>query len=153
MSDVGKLIKERRQQLGLTLEDVGQKVGVGKSTVRKWEQGTIRSIRSDKLEALADVLQIKPVDLVPAKKKPSFAKITADMVGQKVVESDPYDKHFEEPLDVIREKSRPFSQEVVGVTEDPELKALLKVWKVSTPAAKKSAIEVLKVMNKTSKKE
>jgi transcriptional regulator with XRE-family HTH domain len=153
MSDVGKLIKERRQQLGLTLEDVGQKVGVGKSTVRKWEEGTIRSIRSDKLEALADALQLKPVDLVPAKKKPSFAELTADMVGKKVVKVGSLESHYEEPLDVIREKPRPFAQEVIGVTEDPELKALLKVWKVSTPAAKKSAIEVLKVMNKTSKKE
>ena len=153
MSDVGKLIKERRQLLGLTLEDVGQKVGVGKSTVRKWEEGTIRSIRSDKLEALADALQLRPVDLVPAKKKPSFAKLTADIVGQKAVEVGPFESHFEEPLDVIRERPHPFAQEIVGVTEDPELKALLKVWKVSTPAAKKSAIEVLKVMNKTSKEE
>lgn len=30
-------IKSRRLELGLTLEQVGQKVGVGKSTVRKWK--------------------------------------------------------------------------------------------------------------------
>ena len=68
MNDIGKLIKERRLLLGLTLEDVGDKVGVGKSTVRKWEEGTIKSIRSDKLESLADVLQVRPVDLVPQRR-------------------------------------------------------------------------------------
>lgn len=29
-------IKQRREELGLTLEEVGNIVGVGKSTVRKW---------------------------------------------------------------------------------------------------------------------
>ena len=152
MNDIGKLIKERRLLLGLTLEDVGDKVGVGKSTVRKWEEGTIKSIRSDKLESLADVLQVRPVDLVPAKKKPSFSKITADMVGQKTVGVKSFENHLEEPLDVIKERPRPFVQEIVGVTEDPELKALLKVWKVSSPNAKKSALEVLKAVNKAEKK-
>lgn len=34
-------IKSRRLELGMTLEEVGDLVGVGKSTVRKWESGMI----------------------------------------------------------------------------------------------------------------
>ena len=41
-------IKSRRLELGLTLEQVGQKVGVGKSTVRKWETGDIENMKRDK---------------------------------------------------------------------------------------------------------
>ena len=149
MNDIGKLIKERRLQLGLTLEDVGEKVGVGKSTVRKWEEGMIKSIRSDKLEALANVLQISPVDLI-TDKKPSFAKLTSDLVAKNVAFVETPDKR---PEIRMLEKTRRLPSEVISVSEDPELKSLLKVWKVSTPAAKKSAIEILKVMNKTSKKE
>ena len=53
---IGEKIFTRRKQLGLTLEDVGQAVGVAKSTVKKWESGFIESMRLDKIEKLAAVL-------------------------------------------------------------------------------------------------
>ena len=53
-----------RRQRGLTLEELGNKVGVGKSTVRKWETGMITSIRSDKLTALADTLEVDVAELL-----------------------------------------------------------------------------------------
>ena len=65
MEEIGKMIFERRKQLGLTLEDVGNAVGVGKSTVRKWENGMIKNMGRDKIAALAAVLQMDPVQLVP----------------------------------------------------------------------------------------
>lgn len=55
------MIKSRRQELGLTLEEVGKAVGVGKSTVRKWECGQIKDMKRDKISALAEVLQLSPV--------------------------------------------------------------------------------------------
>lgn len=64
MTDIGTLIKNRRQQLGLTLEQVGDRCGVGKSTVRKWEQGMIRNMGRDKISMLAKVLRMDPVDLI-----------------------------------------------------------------------------------------
>ena len=64
MTDFGALIKNRRQQLGLTLEQVGDRCGVGKSTVRKWEQGMIRNVGRDKISLLAKVLRMDPVDLI-----------------------------------------------------------------------------------------
>ena len=36
MCEIANKIKSRRLELGLTLEDVAQAVGVGRSTVRKW---------------------------------------------------------------------------------------------------------------------
>jgi len=62
--DFGKLIKDRRLELGLTLEQVGEHCGVGKSTVRKWETGIIRNVRRDKLALLAGVLRMDPVSLI-----------------------------------------------------------------------------------------
>ena len=38
-------LKRRRLELGMTLEDVGDFVGVGKSTVRKWENGMIDKMK------------------------------------------------------------------------------------------------------------
>lgn len=57
-------LKERRQELGLTLEEVGNACGVGKSTVRKWETGMIQNMRRDKVALLANVLHVNPMDIV-----------------------------------------------------------------------------------------
>ena len=65
MCEIGNKIFTRRKELGLTLEEVGQAVGVGKSTVRKWENGMIKNMGRDKIAALARVLQMDPVEFVP----------------------------------------------------------------------------------------
>lgn len=62
--EINDRIRLRRQELGLTLEDVGKVVGVGKSTVRKWESGDIANMRSDKIEKLAQALYTTPAHLM-----------------------------------------------------------------------------------------
>lgn len=62
--DIGKLINKRRTELGLTLEEVGNAVGVSKSTVKKWEDGYISNMRRDKISELAKVLRLNPVSLI-----------------------------------------------------------------------------------------
>lgn len=53
-------IKTLRQEKGLTLEQVADVVGVGKSTVRKWENGIIANMRRDKIAGLAKALGTTP---------------------------------------------------------------------------------------------
>jgi transcriptional regulator with XRE-family HTH domain len=62
--DFGQMIHDRRIEQGLTLEEVGEACGVGKSTVRKWETGMIQNMRRNKIVLLAKVLKMDPVDLV-----------------------------------------------------------------------------------------
>lgn len=62
--DIGTIIKNRRLELNLTLEDVGNAVGVGKSTVKKWEDGFISNMKRDKISALAQILNLNPVTLI-----------------------------------------------------------------------------------------
>lgn len=52
----GDKIHYQRTKLGLTLQELGDKVGVGASTVRKWETGYIKSLRTDKMQKLAFAL-------------------------------------------------------------------------------------------------
>jgi len=54
MATMGNRIKNRRQQLNLSLEDVGKACGVAKSTVARWEEGT--EVRGEKILRLATVL-------------------------------------------------------------------------------------------------
>lgn len=57
-------IKSLRKLQGLTLQEVGDAVGVGKSTVRKWESGDIENMRRDKIAALAKALHTTPAYLM-----------------------------------------------------------------------------------------
>jgi len=58
--NMGTRIKERRLALEMTLNDLGAKVGVGASTVRKWETGFIKDMRCGKIQHVADALQVTP---------------------------------------------------------------------------------------------
>ena len=44
--------------------EVGEAVGVGKSTVRKWEIGMIANMKRDKIAKLAEVLRVSPAELM-----------------------------------------------------------------------------------------
>lgn len=57
-------IKELRKEKGLTLEQVADTVGVGKSTVRKWETGMIANMKRDKIASLAQALGTTPAYLM-----------------------------------------------------------------------------------------
>lgn len=62
--EMSEKIKALRQQNNMTLEEVGKIVGVGKSTVRKWENGIIANMRRDKIAKLATALNTTPAYLM-----------------------------------------------------------------------------------------
>lgn len=64
LGGMAQRIKELRQQRGLTLEQVATIVGVGKSTVRKWETGMIANMKRDKIASLAMALGTTPAYLM-----------------------------------------------------------------------------------------
>lgn len=41
MSNIGNIIKDKRLSQNLSLDDLGELINVGKSTISKWENGTI----------------------------------------------------------------------------------------------------------------
>ena len=63
-NNMAQKIKDLRKEKGLTLEQVASVVGVGKSTVRKWETGMIANMRRDKIAALAKALGTTPAYLM-----------------------------------------------------------------------------------------
>ena len=58
--EIKDIIRKRREELGLTYEQLGNMIGVGKSTVRKWETGMIENMRRDNIVSLAKALNISP---------------------------------------------------------------------------------------------
>lgn len=58
--EVKDIIKRRRIELGYTLKDISEKVGVEPSTVPRWESGDIANMKRDKIHALAKALCLSP---------------------------------------------------------------------------------------------
>lgn len=58
------LVNKRREQLGLTMEELGTKVGVSKATIQRWESGEIKNVRRDKIAKLANALETTPAYLM-----------------------------------------------------------------------------------------
>lgn len=78
-------IKALRKEKGLTLEQVADVVGVGKSTVRKWETGMIANMRRDKIASLANALGTTPEYLMGWDEKESSPSEPELTEGEKVL--------------------------------------------------------------------
>lgn len=79
-NDLSRKIKELRLAKKMTLEQVADIVGVGKSTVRKWETGMIANMKRDKIALLAKALSTTPADLMGWEEESTetYIKVTED---------------------------------------------------------------------------
>ena len=57
---VGKRIKQRRKELGLSADDLAQQLGKDRSTIYRYEKGDIENMPLDILEPIAKVLRTTP---------------------------------------------------------------------------------------------
>lgn len=57
-------LKQRREELGLSQEDIAQKVNVTRGTVSKWEKGDISNMKRDKIASYSKILRINPLELI-----------------------------------------------------------------------------------------
>ena len=61
---VGKLIYDRRTELGITQKEVADFVGVSEATVSRWESGHIDNMRRDRSAALSKILRLSPLAIM-----------------------------------------------------------------------------------------
>lgn len=61
---IGDKIKQRREELGLSLEAVGAELGVHRSTVMRYETGDTSRIPLPVIEKLAQILKTTPACLM-----------------------------------------------------------------------------------------
>ena len=64
MTQLSSVLKKRRKELGLTLAQIADQMGVSEATVQRWESGNIKSVRWDKINKLAVVLHVEPSALM-----------------------------------------------------------------------------------------
>ena len=58
--EIKDVIRNRRLEMGLTMKQVADAVGVSEGTVSRWESGEIENMRRDKIAALSKLLSIDP---------------------------------------------------------------------------------------------
>lgn len=61
---VGKLIYDRRTELGITQKEVADFIGVSEATVSRWESGHIDNMRRDRIAALSKILRLSPLAIM-----------------------------------------------------------------------------------------
>jgi repressor LexA len=57
---IGERIKQRRKELGISADDLGEKLGVARSTVFRYENGFIEKVPVDVIKTIANALQTTP---------------------------------------------------------------------------------------------
>ena len=61
---LSKILKTRRKELGLTLLEIANKIGVTEATVQRWESGEIKTLRQGRIAKLAEILEVSPAQLM-----------------------------------------------------------------------------------------
>lgn len=117
---MGEKIKLLREQNNMTLEELGNKVGVGKSTVRKWENGMIANMRRDKIAKIASALHVSPaylmgwVDVLENSKELEFPKEESNTNPQ----LEEWNDFFYELSDEQKDEAIEFLRLYVGARPD-----------------------------------
>lgn len=60
INSIGKRIREKREECGLTLEELSAYTGTSRQTISRYETGAIKSIPYDRVEIIASVLSTTP---------------------------------------------------------------------------------------------
>lgn len=56
--EIGNRIKQRRKELGLTMQELAEIVGLNKSTILRYETGKIEKVKIPVIKSLSEVLGI-----------------------------------------------------------------------------------------------
>ena len=62
--EVKDILRQRREELGLSMRQLADVLGVSESTVSRWESGYIAHMKRSMIARLASALQISPLVIV-----------------------------------------------------------------------------------------
>lgn len=58
--EIGKRIKMLRNSVGLTQDELGDKLGVKKAAIQKYESGSIVNLKIETIKKLAEIFEVTP---------------------------------------------------------------------------------------------
>lgn len=104
--EVGRRIKERRNEIGISMPELGRRVGVNKSTIQRYETDGVDPKRTMIINGLADALQTNPEWLTGL----SEEKEIRDEDGRTLCEGEVLD-HLNSSLDAVAKTVQPEVQQ------------------------------------------
>lgn len=78
-------LTDRRKELGLTMKEVAEAVGVSEATVSRWESGAIANMRRDRIQALSKVLKVRPTYIMGLTEEPQKIKGAIPVTEQAMI--------------------------------------------------------------------
>ena len=75
---INEIIKKRRTELGLTLKQVADQLGVSESLISRYESNDVKNMKVDKIAPLAKILKTTPAYLMGWDDNPTPPKPTVD---------------------------------------------------------------------------
>ena len=106
--EVGRRIKERRNEIGISMPELGRRVGVNKSTIQRYETDGVNPNRSMIINGLADALQTTPEWLTGQSEEKEIRKDADD--GHTLYEDEIVD-HLNDFLDAVSKSVQPEIQQ------------------------------------------
>ena len=70
--ETGDFIREKRRLLGLSQEDLAEKVGVSRETVGSWENAKCKEMKEENYEKLAQVFGVRAYEIRAGKEMPEL---------------------------------------------------------------------------------
>ena len=148
--DMSEKIKFYREKRGMTLEELGNKVGVSKSTVLKWETGSIANMKRDKISKVAKALNVSPAYLMGWVEDPhGYVQLDISGVVEAITESTMQAierGEIEIPKYYENEETAELAQEIF---ENEDMRLLFDAAKGSKPEDIKRAADFLKMLKAT----
>lgn len=64
IKETAKRIRDIRKQKGISAEELAEKIGMNRATYYRYESGDLKNLKFDKIQKIADALDVYPADLV-----------------------------------------------------------------------------------------
>lgn len=62
--NMGERIELKRKEKNMTMEELADRLGVGRSAVNKWEKGTVKTIKREVIGEMAKIFECNPAWLL-----------------------------------------------------------------------------------------
>ena len=73
---IGRMLRGKRESLGLSQQEVADYVNVSKSGVSRWESGQLANMGKDKIKLLSEILKIPPATIILGVEEDDNSNIT-----------------------------------------------------------------------------
>jgi repressor LexA len=139
--------RARRMELNMTMEELGQKIGVQRSAVNKYEKGQIKNVSFDMFMKLSQALQIAPGYLMDIEGVgPNGPIDEGESENIRYIADAP--AQLDEMQAQVQVKTyldmENFKESSVG----DQIKVILEIWQNAKPEAKRMITPVLVELNK-----